>query len=98
MTKEISVLFPEPVWQAIIHYEPLAPGTRLTTATRRQLLDAVAIQHPEPIEKRGRVVTMTAEQADALEAWLQAAALKPDTPSAVASAAPYVQEGRRLAL
>ena len=97
MTKEISVLFPEHVWQALVHYEPMAPGTRLTETTRRQLHDAVAIQHPEPVEKRGRVITLSTDQADALEAWLEAATHRSGTPAAVARAAPYVQEGKRLA-
>lgn len=98
MTKEISVLFPEDVWQAMIHYEPLAPGTRLTETTRRRLYDATAIGHPQPVERRGRVVTLTVEQADALAAWLGAAALRSDAPTAVGGAARYIQEARRLAL
>jgi hypothetical protein len=98
MTREISVLFPEDVWQAIMHYEPLAPGTRLTEPTRRRLHDATAIGHPEPVERRGRVVTVSIEQADALEAWLGAAAHRSGAPAAVGSAARYIQEARRLAL
>jgi hypothetical protein len=98
VSKEIAILFPEHVWQAIVHYEPLAPGTRLAEPTRRQLHDAVAIQHPEPVEKRGRVITLSPEQADSLEAWLQAAAGRSDAPTVVGSAASYVQEGKRLAL
>lgn len=98
MTQEISVLFPEDVWQAMVHYEPLAPGTRLTEATRRRLHDATAIGHPEPVERRGRVVTVSAEQADGLEAWVGAAALRSGAPASVASAARYIQEAKRLAL
>jgi hypothetical protein len=98
MTRQISVLFPEDVWQAMIHYEPLAPGARLTEATRRQLHAGVAIGHPEPVERRGRVVTVTVEQADALEAWAGAAAVRSGAPTAVASGARHIQEAKRLAL
>lgn len=98
MNTEISVLFPEDVWQAMVHYEPLAPGTRLSEATRRRLHSATAIGHPAPVERRGRVVTLSVEQADSLEAWAGAAALRSAAPAVVATAVRYIQEAKRLAL
>jgi hypothetical protein len=94
---KVSVRFPERVWSELLEYEPFTSGVALQPGIREQLNAAVALAEERPALLNFRIVTMSLEEAQALQAWLAAVSRRGDAPTGAGVALVAVGEGIRLA-
>ena len=97
MNNEVSVRLTERVWRELIGYEPLAQDAELSPAIRTQLQAGVALTEERPARLDFRMVTVSVDEAYALERWLTAASRRHYAPMGCGVALVAVREGLRLA-
>ena len=95
MSDLVSVTLPEGVWDDLCTYEAYRPA--LSPSVRKALTDGAQTWTPRTGWMRqapGRILTLTLEQAEDLEAWLTNVVARPRAPAASVAALVTLREAR----